>query len=133
MSTIATISLAVIAATCVISMAAFVLFLLGSWRLARHVQTILTQVEGAVPEVINSARGILTRVDQEIVGDAIRTFHRVSTAVDSGVDAVEQVQSTARRVARVVILPQVATAAGLVAAIREGLGWLRPGGDGKRR
>jgi hypothetical protein len=133
MSTIATISLAVIAATCVISMAAFVLFLLASWRLARNVQTILTQVQGALPEVISSVRGILTRVDQEIVGDAIRTFHRVSTAVDSGVDTVEQVQSTARRVARVVILPQVATAAGLVAAIREGFGWLRSGGNGKRR
>ena len=133
MSTIATISLAVIAATCVISMAAFVLFLMASWRLARNVQTIFTQVQGALPEVINSARGILTRVDQEIVGDAIRTFHRVSTAVDSGVDTVEQVQSTARRVARVVILPQVATAAGLVAAIREGFGWLRSGGNGKRR
>ena len=133
MSTIAPISLAVIAATCVISMAAFVLFLLASWRLARNVQTILTQVQGALPEVISSVRGILTRVDQEIVGDAIRTFHRVSTAVDSGVDTVEQVQSTARRVARVVILPQVATAAGLVAAIREGFGWLRSGGNGKRR
>jgi hypothetical protein len=133
MSTIATISLAVIAATCVISMAAFVLFVLVSWRLVRQVQTILAEVERALPGLINGARGILTRVDQEIVGDAIRTFHRVSTVVDSGVDTVEQVQSTARRVARVVILPQVATAAGLVAAIREGLGWLRPGGNGNRR
>jgi hypothetical protein len=132
MSTVATISLAVIAATCVISMAAFVVFVLVSWRLVRQVQTILTLVERALPGLISGARGILTRVDQEIVGDAIRTFHRVSTVVDSGVDTVEQVQSTARRVARVVILPQVATAAGLVAAIREGLGWLRPGGDGKR-
>jgi len=133
MSTIATISLAVIAATCVISMAAFVLFVLVSWRLVRQVQTIVAEVERALPGLINGARGILTRVDQEIVGDAIRTFHRVSTVVDSGVDTVEQVQSTARRVARVVILPQVATAAGLVAAIREGLGWLRPGGNGNRR
>ena len=133
MSTVATISLAVIAATCVISMAAFVLFVLVSWRLVRQVQTILAEVERALPGLINGARGILTRVDQEIVGDAIRTFHRVSTVVDSGVDTVEQVQSTARRVARVVILPQVATAAGLVAAIREGLGWLRPGGNGNRR
>ena len=133
MSTIATISLAVIAATCVISMAAFVLLVLVSWRLVRQVQTILTTLEQALPGLISGARGILTRVDQEIVGDAIRTLHRVSTVVDSGVDTVEQVQSTARRVARVVILPQVATAAGLVAAIREGLGWLRPGGDGKRR
>jgi len=114
-------------------MAAFVLFVLVSWRLVRQVQTILAEVERALPGLINGARGILTRVDQEIVGDAIRTFHRVSTAVDSGVDTVEQVQSTARRVARVVILPQVATAAGLVAAIREGFGWLRSGGNGKRR
>jgi hypothetical protein len=133
MSTIATISLAVIAATCVISMAAFLFFLFASWRLVRHVQTILANVEQALPALVGSARGILTRIDQEIVGDAIRTFQHVSTVVDSGVDTVEQVQNVARRVARVVVLPQVATAAGVVAAIREGLGWLRPGGNGKRR
>ena len=133
MSTIATISLAVIAATCVISMAAFLLFLVASWRLVRHIQIILANVEQALPALIGSARGILTRIDQEIVGDAIRTFQHVSTVVDSGVDTVEHVQNMARRVARVVVLPQVATAAGEVAAIREGLGWLRPGGNGKRR
>ena len=133
MSTVATVSLAVIAATCVISMTAFVLFLFLSWRLLQRVQTILMLVERALPEIIAGTRGIMTRIDQEIVGDAIRAFHRVNAAVSSGMDTVQQVQSAARRVARLVILPQMATAAGLAAAIREGLGWLRPGGNGKRR
>jgi hypothetical protein len=133
MSTVATVSLAVIAATCVISMAAFVLFLFLSWQLLQRVQTILMLVERALPEIIAGTRGIMTKIDQEIVGDAIRAFHRVNAVVGSGMDTVQQVQSAARRMARLVILPQVATAAGLAAAIREGLGWLRPGGNGKRR
>ena len=70
-------------------------------------------------------------IDREIVGEVVRAVDQVTSLVGAGVSTLEQVQSTARRVASDVVLPQMASAAGLLAVIREGLTWFRPGGDGK--
>ncbi len=75
----------------------------------------------------------LTKIDREILGEVARTVTHVTTVVGSGISAVENAQSTARRITQGVILPQMASAIGLLAALRESLTWFRPTGDGKRR
>lgn len=133
MSTVAAVSLAIIAATCIIAVGACVAFLMYLWRILGRVEAMLTLVERALPGLLTDSRAILTKIDREIVGEVARTVTHVTTLVGSGVSAVANAQSTARRIAQDVILPQMATAVGLLTAIREGLAWFRPTGDGKKR
>jgi uncharacterized protein YoxC len=133
MSTVADVSLAIIAATCIISVGAFVVFLVYLWRVLARVEAMLMLVHRSLPDLLSDTRLILTKIDRDILGEVARTVTHVSTVVGTGVSAVEHVQSTARRVTQSVILPQMATAIGLLSAIREGLNWFRPAGDGKRR
>jgi uncharacterized protein YoxC len=129
MSTVANVSLAIIAATCVIAVGAFLVFLVYLWRVLARVESMLMLVHRSLPGLVTDTRSILTKIDRDILGEVARTVTHVSTVVGTGVSAVEHVQSTARRV----ILPQMATAIGLLSAIREGLNWFRPAGDGRRR
>lgn len=133
MSTVAAVSLAIIAATCIIAVGAFVVFLVYLWRVLGRVEAMLMLVQRALPGVLSDGRAILTKIDREILGEVAQTVTQVTTAVRSGVSAVEHAQTTTRRIAQHVILPQMATAIGLLTAIREGLAWFRPAGDGKRR
>ncbi|HLW58983.1 MAG TPA: hypothetical protein VKV57_03560 [bacterium] len=133
MSTVATVSLVVIAATCIIAVVAFVVFLALLWRVVSRVEAILTLVQRALPGMVIDVRRILTKVDQEILGEVVRNLERVSAVIGSGASTLEHMQQTVRRVAQDVILPPMATAAGLLSAIREGLQWFRPSGDGSRR
>lgn len=133
MSTVAAVSLAIIAATCVIAVGAFIVFLVFLWRVVARAEAILALLQRALPGLVTDSRAMLARVDREILGEVVRTVHHVTAVVGSGVSTLEQVQSNARRVTQDMILPQVATALGLWAAIREGLNWFRPAGDGKRR
>jgi hypothetical protein len=133
MSTVATVSLAVIAATCVISLAALVAFVVYLWRLLGRLEAMVRLVEEALPDLVRDARGILTRVDREVLGEVVRTVEQVSAAVGSGLTVFGQVQTTARRLAQSLFVPRVATAAGVLSAIREGLNWFRPMGNGRRR
>ena len=132
MSTVASVSLAIIAATSVIAVVAFVVFLYYGWRTVRRAEAILALVQRALPGLATDLRAMLDKVDQEILEETIRTLRRVSVVIGSGVSTIEQVQQTARRVAQDVILPPMSTAAGVFAVIREGLQWFRPGGDGHR-
>ncbi len=133
MSTVAAVSLAIIAATCIIAVGAFIVFLVFLRRVVSRADAILALVQRALPGLVTDSRAILTKVDREILGEVVHTVHQVTAVVGSGVSTLEQVQSSARRVTKDVILPQIGTALGLWAAIREGLTWFRPGGDGKRR
>ncbi len=133
MSSVATVSLAIIAATCIISVVAFVILLVYLWRVLARVEAMLMLVHRSLPGLVSDTRSILTKIDRDILGEVARTVTHVTTVVGTGVSAVEHVQSTARRVAQGVILPQMATAMGLLSVIREGLTWFRPGGDGRRR
>jgi uncharacterized protein YoxC len=133
MSTVAAVSLAIIAATCILAVGAFIVFLAYLWRIFGRVEAMLTLIQRALPGLLTDSRAILTKIDTEILGEVARTVTHVTTVVGSSVSAVEHVQSTARRIAQGVILPQMATAVGVLTAIREGLAWFRPTGDGKRR
>lgn len=133
MSTVAAVSLVIIAATCIIAVAGFIVFLVFLWRVIGRIEAMLTLVQRALPGLLTETRGMLTRIDREILGEVARTVTHVTTVVGTGINAVEHAQSTARRITQGVILPQMASALGLLAAIRESLSWFRPSGDGKRR
>ncbi len=133
MGSVATVSLAIIAATCIIAVGAFVVLAYYLWRLIARAEAMLELVQRSLPGFIGDARAMLDRADREILGELARTVARVGAVVGTGVTAVEQTQTAARRVAQAVAGSQVANAMGLLAAIREGLGWFRPYGDGKRR
>jgi hypothetical protein len=132
-TTVATVSLAIIAATCVISAAAFVVFLVYLWRVLGRVEAMLMLIHRSLPGLVSDTRSIIMKIDQDILGEVERAVIQVTTAVETGISAVTRVQETARRVTQGVILSQMANAVGLLSAIREGLTWFRPAGDGKRR
>ncbi len=133
MGTVATVSLVIIAATCIIAVGAFVVLAYYLWRVMARAEAMLELVQRALPGFIGDARAMLTRADREILGELARTVGRVGAVVGNGVTVMEQTQTAARRVAQAVVNTQVANAMGVLAAIREGLGWFRPHGDGRRR
>ncbi len=136
MGTVATVSLAIIAATCIIAVGAFVVLAFYLWRVLARAEAMLDLVQRALPGFISDARAMLNRADREVLGELARTVARVGAVVGTGITAVEQTQTAARRVAQAVVGTQVANAMGVLAVIREGLGWFRPHGpqgDGKRR
>ena len=136
MGTVATVSLAIIAATCIIAIGVFVVLAVYLWRVLARAEAMLDLVQRALPGFISDARAMLSRADREILGEMARTVALVGSVVGTGITAVEQTQTAARRVAQAMVGTQVANAMGLLAAIREGLGWFRPHGpqgDGKRR
>jgi len=133
MSTVATVSLAVIAATCLIVMGAILALAFYVWRLLSRVEAVLAIAQRTLPDLATEARAILVRVDRDILGEVSRTVGKATAVLGSGIDAMERAGTTARRLTQSVVLPQLATAAGLLAAIREGLTWLHPSGDGRRR
>lgn len=136
MGTVATVSLAIIAATCIIAIGVFVVLAVYLWRVLARAEAMLDLVQRALPGFISDARAMLNRADREILGEMARTVARVGSVVGTGITAVEQTQTAARRVAQAMVGTQVANAMGVLAAIREGLGWFRPHGpqgDGKRR
>jgi uncharacterized protein YoxC len=132
-TTVAAVSLAIIAATCLISVAAFVVFLVYLWRVLARVEAMLMLIQRSLPGLMSDTRSIMTKIDRDILGEMARAVTQVTAVVGTGVNAVTHVQTTARRVTRGVILSQMANAIGLLSAIREGLTWFRPAGDGKRR
>jgi len=132
MSTVADVSLAIIAATCIIAVGAFLVLLIYLWRVLGRVEAMLMLVQRALPGVLTDARAILAKIDNEIIGEVARTVTHVSTVVGSGINALEHAQSTARRVTVGMILPQMASEFGFLAALRESLTWFRTG-DGKKR
>lgn len=133
MGTVATVSLAIIAATCIIAVGAMVVLAVYLWRILARVEAMLVLVQRSLPGVIADVRAIVTKADREVLGEVVRTVTQLSSMVDSGITAVEQAQTTARRVAHAVTGAPVANAMGVLAAIREGLTWFRPQGDGRRR
>jgi uncharacterized protein YoxC len=132
-TTVAAVSLAIIAATCLISVAAFVVFLVYLWRVLARVEAMLMLIQRSLPGLMSDTRSIMTKIDRDILGEMARAVTQVAAVVGTGVNAVTHVQTTARRVTQGVILSQMANAIGLLSAIREGLTWFRPAGDGKRR
>jgi uncharacterized protein YoxC len=133
MGTVATVSLAIIAATCIIAVGALVVLAVYLWRVLARVEAMLALVQRSLPGLIAETRAMINRADREILGEVARTVTQLSAVVGTGITVVEQAQTTARRVAQTVIGSQVANAMGVLAVIREGLGWFRSHGDGKRR
>src|SRR2546430_16316573 len=84
MSTVANVSLAIIAATCVIAVVAFVVFLYYGWRAVRRAEAILALVQRVLPGLAIDLRAMLDKVDQEILDEAIRTLRRGGGGIGPG-------------------------------------------------
>lgn len=133
MGTVATVSLAIIAATCIIGVGTMVVLAVYLWRILARVEAVLVLMQRSLPGLIADARAVLTKADREILGEVARTVAQLAAIVGAGITTVEQAQTAARRVAYAVVGPPVANARGVLAAIREGLTWFRRHGDGRRR
>jgi uncharacterized protein YoxC len=125
---IAEISLAVIAVAFVVAVAVLIPVLLQIRRTARQAEGILRNVNGTLPDMLAEARAILTSLGDTsgTLRDVAASVERLDKLVDTAARTVENVRDSARQMAEDVIMPSVATAAGVFAALREGIQWIRP-------
>src|SRR5690349_2504409 len=116
MGNVATVSLAIIAATCIIAVGAFLVLAYYLWRVMARAEAMLELVQRSLPGFISDARTMMNRVDREILGELGRTVVRVGSVVGTGLTVMEQTQTAARRVAQAVLGSQVANAMGVLSA-----------------
>jgi uncharacterized protein YoxC len=131
MPSIAELSLAVIAAAFVVAVAALIPVLMQVRRTARQAESVLRSVNGTLPDLLAEAQTILTSLGQTTgtLRDVAASVERLDKLVDTAARTVENVRDSARQMAEDVIMPSVATAAGVFAALREGMQWIRPKSD----
>ncbi len=125
---IAEVSLAVIAVAFVVVAIALIPVLRQIRRTARRGEAVLTSVNETLPDLLIETRIILESLRkaagtlQELAG----SIERLDRFVDTAARTAENVRESARQMAQDVIMPSVATAAGVLAALREGIQWIRP-------
>lgn len=128
---IAEVSLAVIAVAIVVAVVALIPVLVQIRRTARQAEDVLQSVNGTLPALLSDVRTILAALGPtaETLRDVAASVERVDRLVDSAARTVESVRDSARQMAEEVIMPSMATAAGVFAALREGIQWIRPRSD----
>lgn len=125
---IAEISLAVIAAATLVSVIALVPVLIQVRRTAARAEQVLASVDGTLPGLLTDLRALVRKIDAtaDTLRDLAESVDRLGRYAETAVHTFEGMGETARRMARDVIMPSVARAAGLLAAVREGMQWVRP-------
>jgi uncharacterized protein YoxC len=128
---IAEVSLAVIALAIVVAVVALIPVLVQIRRTARQAEDVLQSVNGTLPALLSDIRTILGALGPtaETLRDVAASVERVDRLVDSAARTVESVRDSARQMAEEFIMPSMATAAGVFAALREGIQWIRPRSD----
>ena len=127
------VSLVVIAAAFVVAVAALVPVLIQLRRTAIRAETALQ----AVPGVLADLDVLIARLNKttETVGSVAASVERLDGLAKSAVETAEGVLETFRVVARDVVVPSIASVAGLMSAVREGVTFGRvkrdTGRDGK--
>lgn len=124
MPSIAEISLAVIALAVAIAVIALVPALNQVRRTASRAEEVLAGVSGILPEVqtiVHKLDGTTDRLQQ--LADSVDRLDRFAVTTTR---TMEGLRDVALQVARDMLVPSVANAAGLFAVLREGMQWIRP-------
>ncbi len=120
MPNIAEWSLAVIAGAFVIAVIALVPALWQVRRTARQAEKVLAGIHGTLPGLLTDLHGVVRKL-----GGAADTLNDLASALDRLSHLAATAGQTMEHV-REMIVPSVASAAGLFAALREGVQWMRP-------
>ncbi len=139
MSTVADVSLAVIALVAVLVVIVAIPVLIQVGRAAKQAELALGRINGALPSLLMEIRTILGSVAESVrhSSETLRgfsdTLHNLSASIErldrfmnSTARTVEGVQTSARQMAEQIIMPSVATAAGVLSVLRESMQWIRP-------
>lgn len=112
-------SLAAIAVAFLIAVTALLPALMQVRRTARQAEQMLVSINSALPGLLSDLRDVVRKL-----GDAAGTLQELAAAMDR---LGHLAAATGRAVEHVrdVIVPSVASAAGVVAALREGFHWMR--------
>lgn len=102
MSTVATVSLAIIAATCLVVMGAVIVVVVLIARMLRRVHEAIATVSAAAASVLDKAHKTVERADRmmDVVTDASASLQLTMTNID-------RIRKTADKAAREVIAPLV--------------------------
>ena len=124
MPSISDVSLAVIAAASIVAVLASLPALAQVRRTAARAESVLSQIENTLPALIAELREATARVERtmDAVGGLTETVERMDRLTAAATRTIEVAGAAMRRVA----VPSVANAAGLLAAVREGIQWVWP-------
>ncbi|HLJ58602.1 MAG TPA: hypothetical protein VKZ50_02605 [bacterium] len=115
MSIVADVSLAIIAATCLIVTGVTVAVFVMAWRVVVRVQTVVAAAQRVLPLVTADLRNVLVRTE-----DVLGTVSKTHAVLQSGIEALIRMQDVARQAAQT-----IGAGAAVLAAIRAGLRWSR--------
>jgi len=122
---VAEVILAVIALAIVVTVVVLIPVLVQVRRTAKQAETVLVSLDGTLPALIAEVRTVIQTVDVTLgaIRELAGSLEQLDRFVTSAAQTVEGVRSSALRVAQDV-MPSVATAAGVIAALRESLQWV---------
>jgi uncharacterized protein YoxC len=131
---VADLSLAVIALAFAAAVIALVLALLQIRRTAMRAEAVLASVDGALPTLMKDLDGLIKQLNRttDTVASLAASVERLEQMSTSAVRRVDGVLDTIGRTARDVLLPSLASVAGVVSVLREGVEWVRPRRDRRR-
>lgn len=112
---VAEVSLAVIALAIIVTVIALIPVFAQVRRTVKQAETVLVSLDGTLPALIAEVRTVIKTVDvtAESLRDLAGSLERLDRFVTSAVQTAEGV-----------VMPSVATAAGVIAALRESLQWV---------
>ncbi|HYM70910.1 MAG TPA: hypothetical protein VEZ44_15035 [bacterium] len=127
-------SLAVIAVAVAAAVAALVPALLQIRRTAMRAEAVLARVDGALPSLVRDLDGLIKQLSRttDTVANLAASVERLEKLSTSAVRSVDGVLETIGHAARDVVLPSLASVAGFVSVLREGMEWVRPRRDRRR-
>ena len=128
MPSIAELSLAVLAAASVVAVLVSLPVLAQIRRTAARAESLLEQVEGTLPALISELREATAKAERTM--DAMHglagTIERLDRLTAATVRTMELASAAMRYVAWDVVGPSVASAAGVLGVLREGIQYLWP-------
>lgn len=128
------VSLAVIAAASVVAVLVAIPALVQIRRTAARAESLLTRVEATLPALLVELRQATARAERtmDAMGGLTETVEGMDRLTAAAMRTVELAGVALRHMAADVVAPSVANAAGLLAAVREGIQWVWPRRERRR-
>ncbi len=128
------ISLAVIAAAAAVATGALVPALVQVRRTAARAEEVLRAVGETLPGLLRDTRALVDKLDRvaDTVHDLAGSASRLDRVATTAARTVVGMRDVALQVAREMVVPSMANAAGLLAILRDTMQWLRPRRDNRR-